>query len=188
MKFKTKITNICAKFECDCELDLNEIFNNEHFSIFSSKKYDPNRFSALICKYANTKLTFLIFKNGVVILTGGKSAKQLENSAFDFVFLCNLLSMNLAKCKDFHITQYCWSTHLNKRINLSKFCEDNPDKTSYEIELFPSAKYLIDGYKITISHKGAIFSTGFRKKEDIKPIIKKIHKELKNYIIYNKRA
>ena len=183
MKLKTKITNICAKFVCDCELDLNEIFNNEYYSIFSSKKYDPKRFSALICKYADTSLTFLIFKNGNVILTGGKSSKKLGSAAFDFVFLCNLLSMSSAKCKDFHITQYCWSTHLNNRINLSKFCKDHPDKTSYEIELFPSAKYLIDGYKITISHKGAIFSTGFRKKAHIKPIIKKIYEELKNYII-----
>ena len=70
MALDFKITNICAKFRVKGRIDLNSLYENQHFSMFSSKKYNPNRLSALIAKYLDTKLTFLIFPNGFVCMTG----------------------------------------------------------------------------------------------------------------------
>ena len=183
-----KITNICSKFQTNCDLDLDELFDNDYYLIFSSKKYDKNKFSALICKYLNTKLTFLIFRTGTVVMVGAKSRKQSLHAANDLVYLLRLLSRYNAIVSCFHVTNYCFSAKLGQSIDLNKMKQDFPKQLFYEIELFINAKFHLNKYKYTITHKGKIFGTGFKNKSLIKPHLKQLITLIKPYYRVNKNA
>ena len=176
-----KITNICARFSTNCSLNLNELYLCPHFVQFSSKTYDQSKFSALICKICNTSLTYLIFKTGVVVITGGKSKSVIKQSVNDFI-IGLIMFLNLkAKAKKFRITNMCFSTRFQHKIDLIKFAKQDKSLI-YEIEIFANAKYRQNEHTFTITHNGSIFGTGFKKIREIKREIKILTEKLQLYI------
>ena len=179
------LTNMCARFSTGCPLDLEEIKNNEFYLMLSSKKF-KKRFSALICKYKETNLTFLIFKTGTVCLVGGRSRQQLKNATYDLVYLLRTIGLYSANVNEYRLTNICVATNFNKRIDLIKLAENKPLQVSYETEIFVNAKYKQNGYVFTITHRGNAFCTGFKNKESIKEQMKILYKDLKPYFKENK--
>ena len=181
--FELKVTNICAKFNTNCKLDLKEILNNDQFIIFKSKKYLPNKFSGLIAKLYDSNTTLLIFQSGAIIIVGGKCMSDLENTAYDFVFLLNMLSLAQASVKDFKITNICASTDIKSRIDLTNLYANRIRKCSFEPEIFIHMKYKVNGKILTITHKGKIFGTGFKNFDEMNQTFKIAYKEIEPYLI-----
>ena len=60
-----------------------------------------------------------------------------------------------------------------------------PLKTSYEIEIFPNAKFWHNDHCVTISHKGSIFGTGFPTRKAVKSHLNEILDEINAFVIEN---
>ena len=178
---KVKVTNICARLETGCTLDLDEILNNPEYFCLSSKKYEKNKFSALIAKYREKKLTFLIFKTGVIVVTGGQNQKSIKLAVKDFIYQLNTIGDYKAKIKKFKFTNYCISTNFNKNIDLEKLAKEKPQKTAYFVELFVNAKFNFQDKIFTLSHTGKVFTTGLKSKKGMNDLIKDLRIELKPY-------
>jgi TATA-box binding protein (TBP) (component of TFIID and TFIIIB) len=69
-----RITNICAKFDCNCKLDLVELYIQNYIdNPFVLLKYDPHKFPGLRIRLLNSKTTVLVFSSGYISIVGGKS-------------------------------------------------------------------------------------------------------------------
>ena len=152
------ITNICAKLDIDCKLDLKYLGNTNNFKFLTQRKYRPNKFSALITKYKDTKLTLLIFHNGQVILTGAKNENQIEKCAKRLIKAFEIYGAHLKSLK---IINYCASHYIGHRIDLYKLAKLYPKNSSLEPELFPGLKFTINKKTFTIHYTGKLFTTGF---------------------------
>ena len=155
------ITNICAKIDIDCKLDLKYLENTPNFKFLTRRKYRPNKFSALITKYKDTKVTLLIFQNGQVILTGAKNENQIEKCIKRLIKGFKIYGAHL---ESFKIINYCASHNIGHRIDLYKLAKLYPKNCSLEPELFPGLKFTINKKTFTLHHTGKLFTTGFKNK------------------------
>ena len=67
-----RIENIVASAALDVELDLYAIAME-----VDEVEYEPEQFPGAILKLLNPKSSLLLFKNGKIICTGGKSEKEV---------------------------------------------------------------------------------------------------------------
>ena len=177
------VSNICAKFNTGCEIELNDIIDNDQFIIFKSKKYDASRFSGLVAKLSDSKITLIIFKSGVVIQVGGKTEKELLDTAYDFAFLLAMLLNYRSNVVNFNVTNICGSADFGQRIDLNKLYSDRKKQCSYEVELYVNMKYRINGRCLTICHTGKIFGTGFKSIAELNEIFSECYNEVSAYLI-----
>lgn len=175
-----KITNYCAVTHVGCRLKLNQIMRNDIHQ-FSSKRYNPKQkphaFSGLIAKYKNTKLTLLIFYNGKIIMTGGKSEEQLLACINDVITI-----FDGAYLKSFRINNICASLNINDKINLIQLAQAYPMLCSYEPELYPGIIMRHLDKKFTIHWTGKIFTTGHQSQQKIIKYFKQILKKIVLFI------
>ncbi|MCX8195042.1 MAG: TATA-box-binding protein [Candidatus Micrarchaeota archaeon] len=75
--FKPSFTvqNIVASAEMNVELDLYTIASK-----IDDVEYEPEQFPGAILKFQSPKTSLLLFKNGKVICTGGRSEKEVETA------------------------------------------------------------------------------------------------------------
>lgn len=75
--FKPKFTvqNIVASAEFGVELDLYTIASE-----VENVEYEPEQFPGAILKFQNPKTSLLLFKNGKIICTGGRSEEDVVNA------------------------------------------------------------------------------------------------------------
>lgn len=165
-----KVTNICAKFNTGCYLNLDEIYTNEQYLILINKKYDISKFSGLTAKYLDTKITFMIYYTGNVVITGGKIESDIENAVNDLVLLLHLIGPYEAKVINLKFTNYCGSYRFGSKVDILKLCKDKPKVCDYNTELFTSMKYIIDKKRLTVTRNGVIFGTGFKSRDHLNTI------------------
>ena len=177
------ITQVCAKLNIGTNLDLMEILNNDQYLILNKKKYEPHKFSALICKYMETNLTFLIFKTGNIIITGAKDKCQVNDAINDLVLMLNLIGHVDAKIIEWKITNYCAKFEFNNNINIERLIENRMTQCEYEPEIFANLKYKLNGHKFTICRHGCIFATGFKNIRELNKNFKQISKQIDPFII-----
>lgn len=70
-----KVQNMVASGSVGGPLNLNEIIFK-----FENTEYEPEQFPGLVYHLPNSHITFLIFGTGKVVITGGKSEKEMEES------------------------------------------------------------------------------------------------------------
>ncbi len=70
-----KIENIVASAELGLELDLYTIASK-----VSDVEYEPEQFPGAILKFKSPKTSLLLFKNGKIICTGGRSEAEVETA------------------------------------------------------------------------------------------------------------
>ena len=147
-----------------------------------NKRYHPSKYSGLTAKYVNTKLTFMIFKSGNVVITGGKTEKLIEEAANDLIYVLRLLGGYETKLLNFKFTNFCASHKFTSKIDLHKLCLERKDQCDYEPQIFTSLKYNIENKKLTLTHNGVLFGTGFKSREQINQIFDKAINELTPYL------
>lgn len=72
---KFRIENIVASASLNVELDLYSIAME-----IDEVEYEPEQFPGAILKLHNPKASLLLFKNGKIICTGGKSEEEVKNA------------------------------------------------------------------------------------------------------------
>ena len=162
MSYYPRVTNICGKVSLNCELNLENILGNHHFKTLTRKKYNPRRFSGLISKYMETKLTFLIFKNGKIIITGAKTIREMNEAMMDLGFELYLLENVMEIPQEVIITNICASVNVGHTIDLVRLKELHPFQSDYEYELFANLKYRKDGLCFTVCRSGVLFVCGIK--------------------------
>ena len=70
-----KIENIVASAELGLELDLYTIASK-----VNDVEYEPEQFPGAILKLKEPKTSLLLFKNGKIICTGGRSEAEVETA------------------------------------------------------------------------------------------------------------
>jgi len=75
--FKPRFTvqNIVASAEMNVELDLYAIASK-----VEDVEYEPEQFPGAILKFQSPKTSLLLFKNGKIICTGGRSEREVETA------------------------------------------------------------------------------------------------------------
>jgi TATA-box binding protein (TBP) (component of TFIID and TFIIIB) len=177
-----QITNICAKFNIGCNLNLDEILTNDYYLCLTKKKFNRIKYSGLTAKYFDTKITFMLFSTGNVIITGAKTCESIENAAYELAFTLHYIGPYEAKVVNLKITNYCGSYRFGSNIDINRICIERSTQCDYNPELFTSMKYIIDNKKLTLTHKGVLFGTGFKTKEDMTDIFNKAIKEVEPYM------
>lgn len=179
-----KVTNVCAKFSLESPVNQRQ-FILKKLECLCDVRYDPSKFSAIICKFEGQRLTFLIFRNGKIIVIGAKSedqARECSNVLVDE--MRNKLRANYVM-KDFKITNICCSSEIPYKLDLLKIAKDDPLNTMYETEIFVNLKYKFNNIKYTISHNGKIFATGFKSQSQAQENFDVLFEFLKIYAKHN---
>lgn len=150
-----RITNLCYHLNLNKEIDLQNLFEDEDF--FSEKKYNPQNFSGLRCKYKN--VTLLIFRNGKINIVGVKSKEDLQNC---LVYLYE--HFNHSNVTNYDLVPYnmCTSYKMNRNIDIINIAKKFPLNSSYEPELFAGLIFTNNSVKFTVHRTGVIFATGFK--------------------------
>ena len=187
-KMRIRITNVCARFNINFKLDLEDILNNNKFDeLFSSKVFNKSKFSALIAKFKGTKLTFLLFSSGTIVLVGGKSQTHIKESIKEFKNLLNIIYNVKIEITHYKITNYCCAADFKRRIDIVSLAKEFPLCTSYETELFVNARFkqynemTKQNVIFTISHKGNVFCTGVSDRKNINNEFNKLYTTLKPF-------
>ena len=160
---KILITNICAKINFECKLNLKIIRSED--GIFNNFNYDPSVFSALRFGYKNSKIKILLFSNGRTNIIGAKTIGQIDECVKNLMFLLK----NYDPVQNhFEIYNICTSINLSCKIDLVKLAKFHKKYASYEPELF--AGIVFDNgkkLKFMIHRTGIIFATGFKSMKEI---------------------
>jgi transcription initiation factor TFIID TATA-box-binding protein len=89
--------------------------------------------------------SLLIFKNGKIVIAGAKSPEKAEKAAIEAQEFIREKGYPNAKMENFKINNMVFSVDLGFHLNLYKI-----GKCSYEPELFPGAKIVIENSKAII--------------------------------------
>lgn len=71
-RYNVRIVNIVVSASLNEEVELLQLAKNE-----STVDYEPEQFPGAVMKLTNPKVSFLIFRNGKIVCTGGKNEKDI---------------------------------------------------------------------------------------------------------------
>ena len=162
------IENIVSTANLKCNLNLREI----SLKLVNST-YNPRRFSGLIIRLKNPKITALLFSNGKIVCLGAKK----EQISLDACRKVGKMIKNLGHkvtFSEFTIQNIVGSADLKMKISLIKLLKHLNEYTkgkqiAYEPELFPGLIYHLVEPKMAflIFASGKIVLAGGKKIEDI---------------------
>lgn len=169
--------NIVSTANLDCDLNLHYIAMRVQNVEYSSKK-----FSALILRIRNPKTTCLVFKNGRIVCTGGKTEKESKLAARKFGRLVQKVGFNVS-FKDFKIQNIVASCSMGFSVDLASLASEYSHICTYEPEIFPGCKLVLKSTRTTqlIFSSGKIVFTGAKAKEDLLRAFKIVQKILVNF-------
>ena len=162
------IENIVSTANLKCKLNLREIALQ-----LANSTYNPRRFSGLIIRLKNPKITALLFSNGKIVCLGAKK----EQISLDACRKVEKMIKNLGHkvtFSEFTIQNIVGSADLKMKISLIKLLKHLNEYTkgkqiAYEPELFPGLIYHLVEPKMAflIFASGKIVLAGGKKIEDI---------------------
>jgi transcription initiation factor TFIID TATA-box-binding protein len=162
-----RIENIVASAALEVELDLYAIAME-----VDEVEYEPEQFPGAILKLRNPKASLLLFKNGKIICTGGKSEKEVGNAIMRAI---NILNPYVQKKKKggiaqpkFKIENIVASAALNVELDLYAIAME-VDEVEYEPEQFPGAilKLLNPKSSLLLFKNGKIICTGGKSEKEV---------------------
>lgn len=74
-KIKIEIENIVASWKTGLSINLEEAV-----TVLEGAEYEPEEFPSLIYRVAESALSFLVFGNGKIICTGGRSLREVRSA------------------------------------------------------------------------------------------------------------
>jgi len=149
-KPRIEVQNIVAFVDLKTELDLERLA----FELPDSE-YDPDRFPALIVKFKEPKISFLVFRNGKMNCTGADHISKIEAGVAKLVKQLRDLGIEIKKDPKITVTNVVATVDLGIVMNLDEIAL-NIENVEYEPEQFPGLVY--KPYDSTVSV--LIFGTG----------------------------
>ena len=184
-----KIENIVASAALGAELDLYAIAKAS-----ADVDYEPEQFPGAIYKIKEPKVALLLFKNGKIICTGGKTEADIKKAIGIVINVVRkyILSENKSKRvvlhPEFKIENIVSSAALGVELDLYAIAKASAD-VDYEPEQFPGAIYKIKDPKVALLlfKNGKIICTGAKTEADIKRAIEQVIKLVKRYTLSAKK-
>jgi len=174
------ITNICFKGNIASKIILHDVFTMESILFQNSNiKYNPKKFPGLRIRFTNGSC--LLFGSGYYSICG---CKTFENGKLARNELFTLLQKHGIDVKNrkLLLTNICITFKMMYPLRLIDLFNDFPNNCTYEVEIFPAAKFKLDNISFTCHHTGIIFATGFKDFNSINVICNSMHNILLKYI------
>ena len=130
-----QVQNIVAFVDLKTELDLERLA----FELPDSE-YDPDRFPALIVKFKQPKISFLVFRNGKMNCTGANRIAKIEEGVSKLVDRLRGLGVEIGKDPEIKVTNVVSTVDLGLTLHLDEIAL-NVDNVEYEPEQFPGLVY-----------------------------------------------
>jgi transcription initiation factor TFIID TATA-box-binding protein len=176
---KFRIENIVASASLNVELDLYSIAME-----VEGVEYEPEQFPGAILKLKNPKASLLLFKNGKIICTGGKSEEEVKNAITRAIkALTPYTKVKKIPQPKFRIENIVASASLNVELDLYSIAMEIED-VEYEPEQFPGAILKLRNPKasLLLFKNGKVICTGGKSEEEVKNAISRAIKILAPYI------
>lgn len=126
------------------------IYINDALKTLGHGSYDPGRFSAIITRYQNPKVTINIFSTGLMIIMGSKT---IHNALYVLHHLKKTLGVEFV---DVEVTNILVTIDIGTPLDVQKIYDDNRETCMFDQNLFPSCVYKVRNSSKTIS----IFESG----------------------------
>jgi len=170
--------NIVATINLQCPLDLKKIMLKTRNS-----EYNPRRFTAVIMRIRDPKVTALIFASGKIVCTGAKSEDDAYRGAHKFHRLIKKIGYSKAKFTDFQLQNVTGSCDVGFPIRLESLAYAHGKFCHYEPELFPGLVYRMVTPKVVllVFVSGKLVITGAKSKDNIQQAFEKIYPVLYSY-------
>lgn len=177
----TTIQNIVASVTTGQNLDLEEIAAN-----LSNVEFDPEQFPGLVYRLKKPKTATLIFNNGKMVCTGGKSEKASRKAIKKIVKNLNHAGIKIVSKPEIIIQNIVASGDLGYLINLEQ-ASMTLENCLYEPEQFPGLIYRMKNPKtvILIFGSGKIVITGAKFEDQIPEVAKKVIERLSELDLLN---
>ncbi len=174
-----KIQNIVASADLGLELDLFTIAAK-----IPGIEYEPEQFPGAILKLKDPKASLLLFKNGKIICTGGRSEAEVQHAIDRTLKLLKGYGKPTGKRKKvtFKIQNIVASASLGLELDLYTIAYKVPD-VEYEPEQFPGAILKLKEPKasLLLFKNGKIICAGSRSKSEVRKAINITMKMLKEF-------
>lgn len=145
MAHEFNIRNIVIKATCATPLVISDVVYK-----LGHGNYDPSRFSAIILKFRNPKMTLNIFSSGIMILMGSKTVHSA------YYVLQKIITKIGVELVDVYIANILATLNLNKEIDINDVFSRNRDRCICDKTLFPSLVFR----RKDSSNGSSIFSSG----------------------------
>ena len=146
-----KIQNITATAKIADKLDLLQLARH-----LWNVEYNPKRFSALIMRIRNPRVTGLVFQTGKIVVIGAKSEEEANKGAEKMTKLIRRTTK--VQLEEFRIENMVASSSVTYRISLENLHATKPGFVYYEPEFFSPACQM--RYKKEEKFLALIFRTG----------------------------
>lgn len=180
-KVSVNIHNIISSASVDIEVDLKLMAVS-----IRNAEYNPKKVNTLIIRLKKPNCTALIFRNGRIMLTGTKNAKDALDGCKKIAKLIKRVTNTNIKLKNFKIENIIASAHCNIPVRLENLAQDHKGYCNYEPELFAGLVYR---YKpstklkavILIFVSGKIIITGCKSEKMLYSVFQDIYNVLIQY-------
>jgi transcription initiation factor TFIID TATA-box-binding protein len=161
-----QVQNIVAFVDLATQLDLDELESGLPGS------YRRERFPALIVKYQEPKMSFLIFRNGKINCTGANQVARVEEGVAKLVQQLRDLGVEIEKDPEITVTNLVATVDLGLDLNLDELAF-NLENVEYEPETFPGLVYRSYGSRVSILvfGNGKLVVAGFREPSEGRRIV-----------------
>ncbi len=161
-----KIENIVASAKVTDHLDLRVIASQ-----IKGAKYNQERFPGVVLHMQSPKIAALVFKSGMIVMTGAKSIDNFSNGLELLGNKLRSLDIDIPKNLPYTIQNIVTSADLGLAINLNKIAVGlNLDRIEYEPEQFPGLIYRLEKPKVVVLlfSSGKMIITGGKDPDDAK--------------------
>ena len=130
-----EVQNIVSFVDLQAQLDLVRLAVD-----LPNSEYDPDRFPALIVKFKEPKISFLVFGNGKINCTGANNISRVEEGVVKLVDQLRGLGVEIVKNPEIKVTNLVSTVDVGLDLNLDEIAL-NVDNVEYEPEQFPGLVY-----------------------------------------------
>jgi len=130
-----QVQNIVAFVDLRAQLDLGRLA----FELPGSE-YRPERFPALVVKFKDPKVSFLVFGNGKMNCTGANNIGKVEEGVSKLVDQLRCLGIKIGEVSEIKVTNVVCTVDLGLTLHLDEIAL-NVENVEYEPEQFPGLVY-----------------------------------------------
>ena len=171
-----EIQNIVAFVDLQTQLDLDRLVGE-----LPGSEYNPDRFPALIVKFKQPKISFLLFSNGKMNCTGANQLSRVEEGVTKLVDKLRGLGVQIEQDPKITVTHLVATVDLGLELNLDELAL-NLDNVEYEPETFPGLVYrpYESRASVLVFTTGKLVVAGFRELSEGKTIVEGLLERLED--------
>ncbi len=161
---EAKIQNIVSCIKLDQKIDLESLTDG-----INGMEYNPNKFPGVVYRLHKPRISFLIFCNGTMILTGAKSRSEINVAINEMMNKFKDADIEINSKPLVEIQNIVASANLGFQVNLDMLAMEY-ENVEYEPETFPGLIFRLAKPKtvMLIFRSGRIVITGAKTEKEVK--------------------